>query len=77
MRGGPGVNVVSAEVRTPNDLASAFQALAHQRFDAIIVLQTSMLLSERRKIAHLEAAMRQPIIHGYREHVVDGGLISY
>src|SRR5262249_47047490 len=42
-----------------------------------IVLQTSMLLSERQKIAALAAAMRLPMIYGYREHVVDGGLISY
>ena len=72
-----GVDVIAAEARTPNDLAGAFQALADQRPDAVIVLQTSMLLSERRKIAELEAATRLPVIYGYREHVVDGGLISY
>ena len=72
-----GVDVIAAEARTPNDLAGAFQTLADQRPDAVIVLQTSMLLSERRKIAELEAATRLPVIYGYREHVVDGGLISY
>jgi ABC-type uncharacterized transport system substrate-binding protein len=72
-----GVDVIVAQARTPNDLAGAFQALADQRPDAAIVLQTSMLLSERRKIAELEAAARLPIVYGYREHVVDGGLISY
>ena len=72
-----GIDVIAAEARTPNDLAGAFQALADQRPDAVIVLQTSMLLSERRKIAELEAATRLPVIYGYREHVVDGGLISY
>jgi putative ABC transport system substrate-binding protein len=72
-----GLNVIALEVRTPDDLAGAFQALANQRPDAVIVLQTSMLLSERRKIAAFEAAMRRPIIYGYREHIVDGGLISY
>ena len=72
-----GVDVIVAQARTPNDLAGAFQALADQRPDAVIVLQTSMLLSERRKIAELEAAARLPIVYGYREHVVDGGLISY
>jgi hypothetical protein len=72
-----GIDVIAAEARTPNDLAGAFQALADQRPDAVIVLQTSMLLSERRKIADLEAATRLPVIYGYREHVVDGGLISY
>jgi putative ABC transport system substrate-binding protein len=72
-----GIDVIAAEARTPNDLSGAFQALADQRPDAVIVLQTSMLLSERRKIAELEAATRLPVIYGYREHVVDGGLISY
>jgi putative ABC transport system substrate-binding protein len=72
-----GVKVVAAEVRTPDELARAFQALAKERLDAVIVLQTSMLLSERRKIADLAAVARLPAIYGYREHVVDGGLISY
>jgi putative ABC transport system substrate-binding protein len=72
-----GIDVIAAEARTPNDLAGAFRALADQRPDAVIVLQTSMLLSERRKIAELEATTRLPVIYGYREHVVDGGLISY
>ena len=72
-----GVTVAAAEVRSPDELDRAFQALAKERLDAVIVLQTSMLLSERRKIAGLAAATRLPAIYGYREHVVDGGLISY
>ena len=36
-----------------------------------------MLLTERQKIAGLAATLRMPAIYGYREHVVDGGLISY
>jgi putative tryptophan/tyrosine transport system substrate-binding protein len=72
-----GVSVVAADVRTPDDLVSAMQSLANQRLDAAIVLQTTMLLSERQKIAALAEAMRLPVIYGYREHVVAGGLISY
>jgi putative ABC transport system substrate-binding protein len=72
-----GVTVAAAEVRTPDDLVHAIQALADQQLEATIVLQTSMFLSERQKIAALAAAMRLPMIYGYREHVVDGGLISY
>jgi putative ABC transport system substrate-binding protein len=71
------VSVVAAEVRSPDDLVNAIQRLSGQQLDAVIVLQTSMLLSERQKIAALAAAMRIPVIYGYREHVVDGGLISY
>jgi putative ABC transport system substrate-binding protein len=72
-----GVNVTAEDVSTPHDLDRAFQALARQRVDVLIVLQTSMLVSERRKIAALAAATRLPAIYGYREHVDDGGLVSY
>jgi putative ABC transport system substrate-binding protein len=71
------VNVIAADVRTPDDLDGAFHALARQGINVLIVLQTSMLLSERRRIAALAAAMRLPAVYGYREHVDDGGLVSY
>jgi putative tryptophan/tyrosine transport system substrate-binding protein len=72
-----GVSVTAADVHTPDDLVGAIRALANQNPNVVIVLQTSMLLSQRQKIAGLEEAMRLPMVYGYREHVVDGGLISY
>jgi ABC-type uncharacterized transport system substrate-binding protein len=72
-----GVNVIVTDAPIPDDLERAFQVLARQQVDAIIVLQTSMLLSERGRIAALAATTRLPAIYGYREHVDDGGLISY
>jgi putative ABC transport system substrate-binding protein len=72
-----GVECVVPEVRSPEDLDSAMQALARERVDAVIVLQTTMILSERKHIAALAIAHRLPTICGYREHVDDGGLISY
>jgi putative tryptophan/tyrosine transport system substrate-binding protein len=72
-----GLNVVGAEARTPDDLDAAFQSMTRQRVDVVIVLQTSMLVSERRRIAALAATARLPAIYGYREHVDDGGLVSY
>jgi putative tryptophan/tyrosine transport system substrate-binding protein len=74
---GLGVNVVASDVRTPDNLEAAFQDLARQEVNAVIVLQTSMLVTERRRIAALAATARIPAIYGYREHVDDGGLISY
>jgi putative ABC transport system substrate-binding protein len=41
------------------------------------VLQTGLLLSVGRQIADFAAAKRLPTVYGYREHVLDGGLISY
>jgi putative tryptophan/tyrosine transport system substrate-binding protein len=72
-----GVKVIAADAGTPDELDGAFQRLTSGRVDVIIVLQTSMLLSERRRIAALAASSRLPVIYGYREHVDDGGLISY
>jgi putative ABC transport system substrate-binding protein len=72
-----GVKVAVADVRTPDDLDGAFEVLAHQHINVLIVLQTVVLLTERRRIAALTAATRLPAIYGYREHVDDGGLISY
>src|SRR5262249_47361025 len=41
------VSVTATEVRSPDDLVKAIQGLREQQSDAVIVLQTSMLLSER------------------------------
>ena len=72
-----GVSLTNAPLLSPDDIAGAFAAFAAQRPDVIIVLQTSMLVSERRKIAELAASARLPALYEYREHIVDGGLISY
>jgi putative tryptophan/tyrosine transport system substrate-binding protein len=72
-----GINVVAAEADTPDDVDGAVRMLASQRVGVMIVLQTSMLLSERRKIAALVAMAQIPTVYGYREHVDAGGLISY
>jgi len=41
------------------------------------VLQTGLLLSVGKQIAEFAMAKRLPTVYGYREHVLDGGLISY
>jgi putative ABC transport system substrate-binding protein len=71
------VEVIVPEIRSPEDLDSAIQALANNRVEVIIVLQTSMMLSNRKKIAALLGANRLPAVYGYREHVDAGGLFSY
>src|SRR5205085_7569659 len=68
---------VAPEVRTPDDLDAAIQALARAAVDVVIVLQTTLLTSERPRLATLMATNRLPAVYGYREHVDDGGLISY
>jgi putative tryptophan/tyrosine transport system substrate-binding protein len=72
-----GAKVVAADANVPDALERAFRKLAEARIDVMVVLQTSMLVTERRRIAALAAATRLPAVYGYREHVDDGGLISY
>jgi len=72
-----GIKAVPAEVRTANDLDSAFQALANAHVQSVIVLVDGMLFSERARIAALAASTRLPAIYGFRDHVDAGGLVSY
>ena len=59
-----GIEAVPAEVRSPNDLDAAFQSLANDRVQAVIVLVDGMLFSERKRIAVLAATTRLPAIYG-------------
>jgi putative tryptophan/tyrosine transport system substrate-binding protein len=72
-----GLATVIPEVSGAEGLAEAIQGLASERVDVAIVLQTTMLLSMRKEIAPLMATNRLPAVYGYREHVDEGGLISY
>jgi putative ABC transport system substrate-binding protein len=72
-----GIKAVPAEVRSPNDLDAAFQSLANDHVQAVIVLVDGMLFSERKRIATLAATTRLPAIYGFRDHVDAGGLVSY
>src|SRR5712692_838489 len=65
------------DANRPEDLDNALQALASARVDVVIVLQTSMLISENARIAESALAKRLVTVYGYREHVAAGGLISY
>jgi ABC-type uncharacterized transport system substrate-binding protein len=71
------VELVPVEVRVPDDLDGAFRKLADERVEIVLVPLDAMFLNERRRIAALAVAARLPSMYGSREHVVDGGLMSY
>jgi putative ABC transport system substrate-binding protein len=71
------IKIVSIEARTPEDVESIFPTLARERVDAVIVLRDSMFYGERVRLAASAMAVRLPAVYGFREHVDDGGLISY
>ena len=71
------VKLVRAEVRGADDLEPAFEALKRKAVGGLLVLQDPMLFTHASRIVALAAAARVPAMHGYREHVEHGGLISY
>jgi putative ABC transport system substrate-binding protein len=72
-----GLGIVSVNADRPEDIEAALQTLANEKVDIAIVVQTSMLLFNRSPIATSALQKRLPTVYGYREHVVEGGLISY
>jgi putative ABC transport system substrate-binding protein len=72
-----GIKLIPAEVRQADDLQGAFEALANDHVQAVIVLVDGMFFTERGRIAALAEAIRIPAIYGFRDHVDAGGLISY
>jgi len=69
--------LLAAEVALPEDLYAAFQTLAREEVKAVLAPIDAMLLSERKRIALFAAAVHLPTVFTAREHVEDGGLMSY
>jgi putative ABC transport system substrate-binding protein len=61
----------------PEDLVSAFSSMAQQRAEALIVVQTPLMFTERNVIAELALKNKLPSMYGAAEYVTSGGLMSY
>jgi putative tryptophan/tyrosine transport system substrate-binding protein len=72
-----GIEVQSLEVRSPDDFDGAFEATRKQRPDALITVEDPLTFTYQKRIAHFAAAEQLPSLHGLREDVVAGGLMSY
>jgi putative ABC transport system substrate-binding protein len=72
-----GLKLQSVEVRAPNDLESAFQAAVKGRAGALTVGPDPLLTANRKQIIDLAAKNQLPAIYAWRDHVEDGGLMSY
>jgi putative tryptophan/tyrosine transport system substrate-binding protein len=71
-----GLEVAIAEIRRADDIASAVESL-NGRADALIVPPDVFLLAHRIRINTLALGARLPTMHGSREYVEAGGLMSY
>jgi len=62
---------------SPDDFVSAFDAMARERAEALIVMPSPMLFGEYRRIVSIAAKKKLPAMGAAREFVDLGGLMSY
>ena len=71
-----GLEVVVLEIRRGEDIAPAFEALKG-RADALYVCADPLVVTHQVRINTLALAARLPTMHGLREQVETGGVMSY
>jgi len=71
------VQVQYLEVRGSKDIEIAFRAASKERDDAVLVLGSPVLTSQRKEVVELAVKSRLPAIYAREEPVEDGGLMSY
>jgi putative tryptophan/tyrosine transport system substrate-binding protein len=72
-----GMQLQLAPADSPDDIASAFSAMAKEHAGAFIVMPSPMLFGEHRRIVELASNNRLPGMYQAREFVDSGGLMSY
>jgi putative ABC transport system substrate-binding protein len=73
------LNMVAIRIvaNTPAQLSAAVEQIVRERSQAVVVVRDGMYLNERAKLQVLMRTTRLPVAYGFREHVADGGLLSY
>jgi ABC-type uncharacterized transport system substrate-binding protein len=71
-----GLEVLPLEIRRAEDIAPAFDSL-EDRAQALYVVAEPLIGSNRVRINTLALGARLPTLHGLREYVEAGGLMSY
>jgi putative tryptophan/tyrosine transport system substrate-binding protein len=71
-----GLAVVKVEIRRAEDITPAFDGLKG-RTEALLVVNEPLVSTHRVQINTLALAARLPTMHGLREYVEAGGLMSY
>ena len=69
-----GLEVVSLEIRRPQDIASSFESL---KADALYVTTDALFNANRIRLNTFALSARLPTIYPFRESVEAGGLMSY
>jgi len=72
-----GIGLVIRNARGESDIYSAFESLAQERVNAVIIGTDQLFTSRRDQLVALAARHALPAIYYLREFVEAGGLISY
>ena len=65
------------DVRGPDDLPRAFDAITQQRADALLLFPDNVTLVHRKPILDYTTRRRLPTMYPFREMVEEGGLMCY
>src|SRR5437870_9933622 len=72
-----GVKLQYLDVLSPKDIETAFRAATKGRADAVLALQSAVLLPQRTQLADLAVKSRLPVMYQASEYVEAGGLLTY
>jgi putative ABC transport system substrate-binding protein len=73
-----GVTLQVHDIRTADDLPTAFDAAAKEHAQALLTTAESIFVAQRARVTELAARYKLPAMYCYSTHVVDyGGLMAY
>jgi putative ABC transport system substrate-binding protein len=72
-----GMTTVTRGVRNPAEYGAAFEGLRRERSDALVIIGSPALFTERARLFELALKHRLPTMTGAREYTQAGGLLSY
>jgi putative tryptophan/tyrosine transport system substrate-binding protein len=72
-----GLTLLPIEIRTPEDIESAFGAMTRDGVDAVLLLSSPLTFPNRARLAELALMARLPMLVPLREYVEAGFLLSY
>ena len=72
-----GLKLQYLDVQKPQDIETAFRAASSGHADAVLMLLSPVLNSERPQVAARAIKHRLPAMYPAEEYVADGGLMSY
>jgi putative ABC transport system substrate-binding protein len=71
------ITIVPFAVREPDDFNGAFEAMARQRPDGLLLVSDSLTTLNRKRVISFAAEHRIPTVYEFPGFARDGGLMSY